>query len=212
MREKALANYLVSVHQRINPSRVQYINTSKDLMPVITKEVYSSGTAKTPDRTISTTYQRNPDLFEKSKRGFWRLTERGHGLIVDHALAKEILLTRIKRDRQVKIDKLLLEANDELSKKKEGHRKTVTRTQIVRSKAVRELSLIFHGNTCAVCDRSPSDFGPEYSDSIMEVHHLNELHTYEQKGITETDIRTDTAVVCVLCHRCNIHLSKAVNF
>ena len=87
----------------------------------------------------------------------------------------------------------------------------VTRNEIVRSSAVRELSLIFHGNQCSVCDRTPSDFGPEYTNSIMEVHHLNELRTYEDKGITETDIRVDTAVVCVLCHRCNVHLSGTMS-
>lgn len=208
---KALAGYLVSLHRQLNPTRERHLNTTKDIMPSLMSEVYKHGTAKTPDRTVSTIYQTNPDLFERSKRGYWRLTKEANALELDHDLATRKLIAKIKKDDQKKIDKLILEANDDLSKKREGTRRTATRTYIARSSAVRELALIFHGNKCAVCGRSPKDFGAEYNDSMMEVHHTNELHTYEEKGITETDIRTDTAILCAPCHRCNVHLSGSMS-
>ena len=192
-----LQKFTVWAHQELNPANVEYTSVSDDLTDFMVAEGAWAGVeAKTPENTLSNTHTTGKELFEGA-RGHYRLTQVASNLTIDIDAVKVLRANavRVLRSKDLTDNVKLVF--------KEGHRKTVTGEVLVRNGGVRKASLNYHGRICMCCDRTPQELG--FEDSFLDTHHLNELKTYEENGIEETDITSQIIVVCVGCHKAHIH-------
>lgn len=223
-RDPTAFRYLATLHYRLGPER--YLKMKKDLLPHIMQEVYFDSPAKTPNQTMCNVYTREPasgvdhrQAFEGDGRAGRRLTEKAARNIRAKVESEPGYLDRCVREYRAKVvkdaaatrAKAVSKVRDTVQEEvrpffKEGKRYKSIRTIISRADngAIRAATFTLHGNRCAVCGRTPQDFDPTFNDSIMHHHHIIPLNEYEARGMDETDVVGNLAIVCYGCHMTHV--------
>lgn len=90
----------------------------------------------------------------------------------------------------------------------EGGLKVVTSSIYERKPSVRKYAIEIHGLECAACGFNFNEFYGNWGKGFIEVHHTNPLSRNKGEE-TETNPKTDLAVLCANCHRM-VHRKKNI--